>query len=200
MRMTVLARLVAMAAAVALVSCRDGAEKQAPPAARPAEQATPTAPSETAPVAPAEASKPGVPESGMQVPEAAPSHGAPKSLPPGHPPLSPATPFSGIAPPPEGAGTGANALSWTVPKGWIAETPSSAMRKAQYRVPGPGGDAECVVYYFGPHQGGDAMSNAERWGAQFKQPPGATEPQALLTRNLDVGGIKVLLVGAKGTY
>ena len=28
-------------------------------------------------------------------------------------------------------------------------TPSSSMRRAQYRVPGAGGDAECVVFYFG---------------------------------------------------
>ena len=30
------------------------------------------------------------------------------------------------------------------------------MRRAQYRISGSGGDAECVVFYFGPGQGGDA--------------------------------------------
>jgi hypothetical protein len=46
------------------------------------------------------------------------------------------------------------------------------MRRAQYKVPGPAGAGECVVFYFGPGQGGDAQSNAERWASQFTQPGG----------------------------
>ena len=37
----------------------------------------------------------------------------------------------------------------SVPDGWVSETPSNAMRKAQYRLPGDGGDAELVVTHFG---------------------------------------------------
>src|SRR3990172_1264610 len=45
----------------------------------------------------------------------------------------------------------------TVPDTWVVETPSSQMRKAQYRLSAPeggSGDGELVVFYFGPGQGG----------------------------------------------
>ena len=42
----------------------------------------------------------------------------------------------------------------TVPAGWVAATPSSPMRLAEYRVPATDGaiPVEIVVYYFGPGQ------------------------------------------------
>jgi hypothetical protein len=72
------------------------------------------------------------------------------------------------------------------------------VRRAQYRVPGPGGDGECVVFYFGPGQGGDPQSNAQRWAAQFVDAQGA--PATPRTRSADVGGLEVLYVEAEGTY
>ena len=80
---------------------------------------------------------------------------------------SPSAAQRAIEPPAPGSGTGMTGLSWKTPADWVARPPSSAMRKAQYRVPGEAGDAECVVFYFGPGQGGDAMANAERWAAQW---------------------------------
>jgi hypothetical protein len=74
------------------------------------------------------------------------------------------------------------------------------MRKAQYRVPGPGGDAECVVFYFGPGQGGDPMSNAQRWIGQFKRPDGSPATDAAKTSTMAVGNMSVLLVEVVGTY
>jgi hypothetical protein len=106
------------------------------------------------------------------------------ALPPGHPPI-------------EGAG---GFLAWQVPTGWIEEAPSSPMRRAQYRVPGPGGDGECVVFYFGPGQGGDAMANARRWASQFQQPDGRPSEEVMKTRHLDDAGVHVLLVEVTGTY
>ncbi len=96
--------------------------------------------------------------------------------------------------------TGAATLAWTVPEGWTELTPSSAMRKAQYRVPGPGGDAECVVFYFGPGQGGDAGANARRWVGQFNAPDGGPAGSAAKVTERDVGGIGVTLVEVSGTY
>ena len=61
-----------------------------------------------------------------------------------------------------GGQTTARGLTWTPPSDWVAETPSSSMRRAQYRIAGPGGPAECAVFYFGPGQGGDAKANAAR--------------------------------------
>lgn len=106
----------------------------------------------------------------------------------------------GIAPPPEGTGTGSSGMSWIVPKGWIEEQPSSSMRRAQYRVPGTGGDGECAVFYFGPGQGGDPRSNAMRWAGQFVQPDGKSSEAATKTSEMKVGDIKVLLVETTGTY
>jgi hypothetical protein len=98
------------------------------------------------------------------------------------------------------AGGGTADLHWTVPEGWMVETPSSGMRKAQYRVPGPGGDAECLVFNFGPGQGGDPMSNAQRWASQFQTADGSDAGSALKTRETTAGGIGVLMVEVAGTY
>jgi hypothetical protein len=73
------------------------------------------------------------------------------------------------------------------------------MRKAQYVVPGPGGNAECVVFYFGPGQGGDALSNANRWTQQFLQADGKPIT-ARQTKTFEVGGLKLLTVEVAGTY
>src|SRR5688572_14868402 len=45
-----------------------------------------------------------------------------------------------------------NPLRFTAQPGWTVETPASAMRKAQYLLPGADGaaDASLVVYHFGP--------------------------------------------------
>jgi hypothetical protein len=122
---------------------------------------------------------------------------AAQALPPGHPPASPADAVPVVA---AGAGTGATGLAWAVPADWMAETPASSMRRAQYRVPGPGGDAECVVFYFGPGQGGDASSNAARWASQFRAPGGGDSAPALKTAGLRVGDLEVTTVDVEGTY
>lgn len=136
-------------------------------------------------------------------PPEAPAAGTPDpaqaELPPGHPPIPTPAPESRIVPPPPGSGTGETALSWTVPAGWISEPPSSAMRRAQYRLPGAAGDAECVVFYFGPGQGGGAESNARRWAEQFRGSDGDS-PGLLDTESLEVGGIPVSRVRVTGTY
>ena len=87
-----------------------------------------------------------------------------------------------------------------MPAGWTSEAPSSPMRRAQYKVPGPGGDGECVVFYFGPGQGGDPMSNAQRWAGQFKQPDGRGSSEVLKTSTVQVGDLRVLLVEVGGVY
>lgn len=92
-------------------------------------------------------------------------------------------------------------LTWSVPEGWVTETPSSAMRRAQYRIPSAAGDAEageCVVFYFGPGQGGDISSNVARWASQFKGPEGAAAaPKVTETAS---GGRTVTRVELRGTY
>jgi hypothetical protein len=74
------------------------------------------------------------------------------------------------------------------------------MRLAQYRVPGPGGDAECIVFYFGPGQGGDALSNSVRWAGQFRQPDGSSSVDRMLTTRLESTRLPVQLVEVTGIY
>ncbi len=119
-------------------------------------------------------------------------------LPEGHPPLEGGQ--GTLPPPPAGAGSGDGALVWDVPEAWTVETPSSSMRRAQYRISGPGGDGECVVFYFGPGQGGDAKSNAERWARQFAQPDGRDSVEVMKTRVFEVGDIAVTEVEVTGIY
>jgi hypothetical protein len=120
-------------------------------------------------------------------------------LPPGHPPLGDAG-ASGLPPVPAGAGVGETALAWNSPAGWVSETPSSSMRRAQYKVPGAAGDGECVVFYFGPGQGGDPKSNAERWADQFSSADGSPAAGSMKTSEIEVGGLKVFMVEVAGTY
>lgn len=118
-----------------------------------------------------------------------------QALPPGHPPLGDASGGTGtpqIVPPDPGTGSGETGMAWTAPADWEAQVPKSAMRKAQYRVPGPGGDGECVVFYFGPNQGGNPDDNVKRWGDQF----GAT-PR---TRELQAPAGPITIVETEGTF
>jgi hypothetical protein len=181
------------AAGLALLACGRNPElavEQAPAEAPRAE--APAAPAADAPVAPADDAP------ALQMARAHPST---PTLPEGHPPLdgAPAESFA-VAPVDPGTGRGGSALVWSAPAAWIAEPPANTMRRAQYRIPGPGGDGECVVFYFGPGQGGDPMSNAERWAAQFEQPDGRPPSAAMKTRTAQVGDIPVLYVETTGTY
>jgi hypothetical protein len=131
--------------------------------------------------------------------EAAVAMQAGQELPPGHPPM-PQQDTSGIVPPPPDSGQGAAGLSWTPPADWQVETPSSSMRRAQYRVAGAAGDAECVVFYFGPGQGGDPQANVLRWADQFGQPDGRSSREVLISEELVVGETPILTAEVKGIY
>jgi len=92
-------------------------------------------------------------------------------------------------------------LRWDTPRGWSQEKPTSPMRIAQYRVPAAqrDGDAgECVVFYFGPGQGGDAASNVARWSSQFSTPQGGPAQSRVTEQKL--GDRLVTRVEVSGTY
>ena len=128
------------------------------------------------------------------------SHAQTTPLPPGHPPVGKGEPAPAIPGPPPGRGSGSQGLTWTMPSGWTKETPSSTMRRAQYRIPGPGGPGECVVFYFGPGQGGDASANAARWVGQFRRPDGSPVGDGYQMQETKVGELAVVLVEVTGTY
>ena len=123
-----------------------------------------------------------------------------RPLPPGHPSTGESGGSPSIPGPPAGSGAHGQGLSWKTPAGWAEEAPTSSMRRAQYRIQGPGGSAECVVFYFGPGQGGDAQANAARWASQFHRADGGPVGDALKTRDIKVGDIPVVLVEVAGTY
>ena len=63
------------------------------------------------------------------------------------------------------------ALTLNVPDTWVQEKVRSAMRAAQFIVPGPDAKqeevGELVIFYFGPQQGGTVDANIQRWVGQF---------------------------------
>jgi len=91
-------------------------------------------------------------------------------------------------------------LVWDLPAGWTEEAPSSNMRLAQYTVPGSGGDGECVVFYFGPGQGGDPVANAQRWAGQFSQPDASDSLDKMTVQGIAGGALELTLVEVTGTY
>lgn len=149
----------------------------------------------------------GASASAPPAPALPPGHPPASGLPPGHPPLDPAAagrgatvPMNAVPPVDDQSGRGAQALVWSAPASWASQTPSSSMRRAQYRVPGSAGDAECVVFYFGPGQGGTPMANAERWAGQFARADGQSARTELKTRELDINGVHVLWAEVAGQY
>src|SRR5262249_11726880 len=106
----------------------------------------------------------------------------------------------GVPPPAAGSGTGRTGLTWTTPKGWVSEPVTSSMRRAQYKIPGPGGAGECVVFYFGPGQGGDAETTAGGGPARSEHPDASPRRRALNTRRVDSTGTRVMLPETPGPY
>ncbi len=104
------------------------------------------------------------------------------------------------APPANHAAGRSGPLEWDVPREWIEVPPESTMRQAQYRVPGSAGDAECVVFYFGPGQGGDPHSNAVRWANQFRQVDGGSSVDAMRVTALEDAHLPTRLVEVTGVY
>jgi len=107
------------------------------------------------------------------------------------------------AAPPERARAPGTPLVFEKPPDWIAQEPTSAMRKAQYRLPhvqDDAEDAECVVYYFGASGGGGVDANVERWCSQFEQPDGRASKDVLVRGERAVAGMPVHDVELSGTY
>jgi len=89
------------------------------------------------------------------------------------------------------------------PAAWQSATPNSTMRKAQLTLPRAAGDAEdaeLIVFYFGPGQGGSVEANLDRWYGQFAQPDSsASVDKAQVTRDT-VAGMNLTRVDLGGTY
>jgi hypothetical protein len=93
-------------------------------------------------------------------------------------------------------------LTFAAPPGWIAETPASSIRKAQYRLPQAEGDsehAEMAVFYFSG-EGGGIQANIDRWTSQFEKPANSSNASAVHTTHKTVHGIPLTIVDISGAY
>ena len=88
-------------------------------------------------------------------------------------------------------------IEGSLPAEWQPQTPASNMRLAQYRIPGSP-EAELVVYYFGPGQGGTVEDNTARWRSQFTDNEGRQVEPAI--SRLRAAAPKVTLVELHGNY
>lgn len=93
-------------------------------------------------------------------------------------------------------------LAFSPPAGWVVDEPANAMRAAQYTLPGAdgAGDAELVVFYFGPDSGGSVEANLTRWAGQFEQPDGGDSMERLARSERRVLGMPVHEVSLSGTF
>ncbi|MGE3274738.1 MAG: hypothetical protein AB7O67_06475 [Vicinamibacterales bacterium] len=90
-------------------------------------------------------------------------------------------------------------LTYTAPAGWQQGTPTSAMRLAQFTLPGKAGDAELVIYYFGG-SGGSVDANIARWIGQMQQPDGSSSDAVAKRSTRTINGLQATLVDVSGTY
>ncbi len=94
-----------------------------------------------------------------------------------------------------------NSLVFEAPGEWVAEPPSSPMRRAQYRlqrVMGDAEDAEVTIFHF-PGQGGSIQANLDRWISQFSQPDGSPISDVKVSE-LDNTNIPLTVLDISGTY
>jgi len=93
-------------------------------------------------------------------------------------------------------------FDFAVPAGWVSMAPSSSMRKAELRVPGPEGTGEAgeaiiTVFHFGSGQGGTVQQNVDRWFGQFD---GDKDSKGAATARETIGAVPVTFARARGTF
>lgn len=85
--------------------------------------------------------------------------------------------------------------SFSSPSKWESSTPTSKMRKAQFKVPGTAGnDAEVAFFHFGGGGAGGVRANVERWMSQFE------EAKDRIVKTTTIGETPVTYVQAHGTF
>lgn len=88
-------------------------------------------------------------------------------------------------------------LTMDAPKEWEKAQASSPMRLGQFVLPGPGGDAELVLFRF-PGGAGGVQANIDRWKGQFTPPEGKTVDDVSKTENLTVGDLEITVLDVTG--
>lgn len=91
------------------------------------------------------------------------------------------------------------AVAFKVPAKWSAQAPKSGMRRAQLSAPGSAGDAELIVYFFGPQGAGSSQENVDRWIGQFSNPDGSAVSNAKQASR-KVSGMDITRLEVAGQY
>ncbi|MFQ5739825.1 MAG: hypothetical protein ACE5JX_12500 [Acidobacteriota bacterium] len=108
----------------------------------------------------------------------------------------------GPAPTASASPTPSGEVQYSVPTGWVQETPASRMRKDQYRLPRAEGDvedAQLVVFHF-PGQGGTVQANVDRWIGQFTKADGSPVSDLAQVTKKEVNGVPITILQVSGTY
>jgi hypothetical protein len=94
-------------------------------------------------------------------------------------------------------------LKSRAPADWKAEKPSNKLRTAQFRIPKAKGDkedAELVIFFFGPGQGGSVNDNIKRWQGMFEAPEGKKIDDVSKVEKMKVGDVDVTYLDVQGIY
>jgi hypothetical protein len=94
-------------------------------------------------------------------------------------------------------------LAFKAPEGWVSETPGSAMRREQYRLPKQGADtadATVTVLVLPAKEGGGLEGNLDRWAGQFAQPDGKRSREVMKQSTRKLGPSNVIDIDLSGTY
>lgn len=113
-----------------------------------------------------------------------------------------ATPAAPDAKAPATAPIAFGSLVGTRPAEWVEEKPTSAMRKAQLRLPRAAGDADdatLVVFHFGP-MAGSVDANLDRWLSQMAQPDGKPSREKARIERGESAGMKRTILDVSGRY
>jgi hypothetical protein len=114
------------------------------------------------------------------------------AMPPGHPAVgNAAPPGQGAAATSPGAAAGPEDVTYDAPAAWTSVPNPSPMRKATFKIPKAGGDAEDAELAVSS-AGGGLDANVKRWEGQF-----GPEAKAK-TEQRTVNGLKVTMVEIKG--
>ncbi|MDH3199500.1 MAG: hypothetical protein OEM15_01270 [Myxococcales bacterium] len=91
------------------------------------------------------------------------------------------------------------AVTMQVPEAWTFQKPRALMRRAQFKVPGPGGEAESVVFFMGTAGAGSEQANIDRWIAQFTNKDGSRIVDVTPVEK-KVSGFEVTQIEVAGEY
>lgn len=121
------------------------------------------------------------------------------------PPPPPSPPPAAHAPslmPPHTHAPESGTLHWSDPPSWRRVTPTSAMRRAQFAIPGatPEADGELAVFWFGAGQGGSIDSNLTRWYGQFEQADGRPSGAVATRETRTAHGLTVTVTRVEGRF